>query len=145
MGRVPQGDPMRTTILAALALLLPADLPSEPDGLEKDAETWFVRAGDRLAPASSKNESRRKCWASLRKAVEILDGFSARNPADRPRIQDRHAKASAMAWWIRRESPVGLLDDLSGPAAGPAGGTPSRNPFDREPVAGGGTAPAGPP
>ena len=136
---------MSPAILLVAALVLPADLPSELEGLEKEAETWFVRAGDRHAPASSKNDSRRKCWASLRRALEILDGFSAKNPSDRPRIQERHAKAVAMAWWVRRESPVGLLDDLSGPVAGPAGGPGSRNPFDRDPGASPAGAVAGPP
>ena len=105
---------MRPAILAAVAFVLAAGLPAELEGLEKDAETWFVRAGDRNAPASSKNESRKKCWASLRKALEILDRHSEGNPGDRPQIQERHVRAVAMAWWVHRESPIGLLDDPAG-------------------------------
>ncbi len=129
----------------AVALALAADLPAELEALEKDAETWFVRAGDRHAPAASRNDCRRKSWAGLRKALDILDRHSEKNPADRPRIQERHARAAAMAWWLRRESPVGLLDEAPAGAPGPGGGAPSRNPFDSQPGGPPASSIAGPP
>ena len=136
---------MSPAILVVAALALAADLPAELEGLEKDAETWFVRAGDRNAPVASKNDSRKKCWASLKKTLDILDRYSEKNPSDRPRIQERHARAAAMAWWVRRESPVGLLDESAGGTAGPGGAAPSRNPFDQDPSGAPGSSIAGPP
>lgn len=136
---------MSPAILVAL-LALASDLPADLEGLEKDAEAWYVKAGDRNSAAAARNDCRRKCWESLKKALDILDRHSEANASDRPRIQERHAKAAAMGWWVHRESPVGLLDD-SPVAAGGGGANPSsRNPFDQDPAGGAtGPAPSGPP
>jgi HEAT repeat protein len=133
---------MRTAALAALLLLAvpsaPAraeDLPAGLPGLEKDAEEWFLKAGDRFTPPGERNDFRKKSWESLRRTRGILERHWEANPADRKGLRDRLFRAEAMAYWLRRECPVGLLDGAAGGAPGgggrPDGEPSSRNPFDQ--------------
>jgi hypothetical protein len=134
---------MRSVVLAAGLLLLvsgaaparAADLPASVADLEKDGAEWFRKAGDRATPLGDRNECRKKSWAALRPAREALERHWESNPLDRKRIRDRLFRAAALCYWLKKESPIGLLDDRvvapvpGGPAPGDSGG--SRNPFDR--------------
>lgn len=144
---------MRTAVLAAGLFLLAsaaaparaADLPASVADLEKDGAEWFRKAGDRATPLGDRNECRKKSWAALRSAREALERHWESTPLDRKRIRDRLFRAAALCYWLKKESPIGLLDDRAalpvpgGPApGGPVPGGPgpgdsggSRNPFDR--------------
>jgi hypothetical protein len=149
---------MRAAVLAAAALLLSlapsaaraADLPANVGDLEKEGEEWFRRAGDRVTPSSERNECRRKSWAALSQAREALERQWQSDPGDRKRIRDRLFRAAGLCYWLKKESPIGLLEERTagpgpgGPATGGSGGT--RNPFDQpDPGAPSGSGPSGPP
>jgi hypothetical protein len=135
-------------LAAALLALAPsapaADLPADLPALEKEAEEQFRAAGAKGGNPVVRDEARRRCGAALRTVVGHLEGHWESAPKDRARIEERLARAAALLHWIRKESPVGLLD---GPAAGPLPGTgappPSSNPFDTpSPGVASGPAPA---
>ena len=165
--------PVLMGLFVSAAPVLAADLPAELPELEKEGEKWFNVAGNTDLSISDRNEARKNAWVNLYKAKEILDRHWDDHPGDQNRIEDRLMKVGQMVFWLKKESPMGVLESTGvGPkkeAAGtqasdwgpkppepkpgyapgedPGGmpAPPSRNPFDRpeEKPAGAG-APAAP-
>jgi hypothetical protein len=110
---------LRALFLVA-ALLSPADLPKELEGLEAEGAKWFNEAGKTDLSTSERNEARKKAWINLYKAKEILDAHWEAHPEDQDRLEDRMVKVGQMCFWIKKESPIGLLE---GTGVGPKAGT----------------------
>jgi HEAT repeat protein len=139
----------RVPLAAALLLALPspaaglADGPAEAAPLEASGEKAFLDAGSPTLAALERNEHRKRAWDDLSRAAAILRNHSRSTPADRAKLEPRLLRASGLAWWIRQESPPGVLPPEGAPGAapgapsGPGGG--GRNPFERP----GGATPAG--
>jgi hypothetical protein len=117
-----------------------AEVPAEVAALEAEAEASFRKAGDANLGKAARDDHRRRAWTSVRRAIDLLEEHGARHAPDRGAVRDRLARDLALAYWLRRESPPGLLVET--PAAG-TGGT-ARNPFEA-PDPGSSAAPAGPP
>jgi hypothetical protein len=107
---------MRTAFLLVALAALPcaaaraAELPPELPQLEQDGEKWFNEAGKTDLSTSDRNEARKKAWINLYRAKEILDRHWEAHPEDQERLVDRITKIGQMVFWIRKESPVGLLE-----------------------------------
>ncbi len=132
-------------VLALAALLLPAELPPELAGLEAEGAKWFNEAGKTDLPASERNEARKKAWVNLYRAKEILDAHWDAHPGDQDRIEDRMMNVGKMVFWIKKESPIGLLEGTGvGPKA--AGSVkrdwPATPPPEKPGAAPGGEAPS---
>ena len=113
----PFGGPMRPLLLvAALAAALPAaaaraaDLPPELPAMEQEGEKWFNTAGDTDLSQNERNEARKKAWTNLYPALEILNRYWDDRPDDQARVEDRIMKVGQMVFWLRKESPLGLLE-----------------------------------
>jgi len=123
---------LRPALVAAL-LLAPraapaAEIPAEAATLEAEGEKAFLDAGRPGVATMERNEQRRRAFAALSRAADLLRGHAKQHAADRTKVEPRLRRAAGLAWWIRQESPPGVLPP-EGAAAGPGGG-PSRNPFD---------------
>ncbi len=124
---------LRTTLIAVAALVASAaparaaDLPAELAELEKEGAHWFNVAGDTDLSMSERNEARKKAWVNLYRAKEILDRHWDEHPGDQGRIEDRLMSVGQKVFWIRKESPIGLLESTGvGPKADAfSGGTNS--------------------
>jgi hypothetical protein len=136
------------TALAALLLLAAApsvlaDVPAEVAALEERGTKAFAEAARPGIPGAERDEQRRRAWDALSRAADLLRAHAASTPPDRAKVEPRLRRAAGLAWWIRRESPPGVLPPEG--AAGTPGGAgpgspPTRNPFDR---AGAGAGPGG--
>ena len=133
---------MRAALLLALLALLAlvparaaraADLPPELPQLEKDGEKWFNEAGKTDLSTSDRNTARRNAYASLSKALEILNRHWDAHPEDQARLEDRILKVGQMVFWIRKESPVGVLDP-GGAGSGGGSGAPPKPKADPPPA-----------
>ena len=158
---------MRAPALALSALLLfaapaPAkELPPELKGLIEEGEKWFNEAGKTDLPDGKRNEARKNALVNLKTALEILNKHWDDNPSDQSALEDRIMKVGQMVYWIKKESPLSVLEAAGlgpkKPAAAPPPppkeppppGTPGGggNPFDKpepKPEPKPGAAPAAP-
>jgi hypothetical protein len=171
---------MRSILLAAscavlvLALAGPraraADVPPEVAALEQDGEKWFNEAGRTDTSESVRNDARKQAWVNLYRAYEILDRFWEEHPESREKVEARLEKVGQMKFWIKKESPVGLLESTgvgpkheapakprdwpdkpppekpgSAPGGGSGGSGKSGNPFDQPAGGAAGAAPTAAP
>ena len=112
-------------LVLSAALLAAADLPSEYAGLEAEGTKWFNEAGKADLSTTERNDARKKAWVNLYRAKEILDAHWEAHPGDQDRIEDRLMNVGKMVFWIKKESPIGLLE---GTGVGPkSGGTVKRD------------------
>ena len=136
---------IRLPLAAALLLAAPAlsvpEGPADAEPLEASGEKAFLDAGQPNLPTLERNEHRKRAWDDLSRAAAILRAHALKKPGDREKLAGRIFRAAGLAWWIRQESPPGVLPPEGAAAApgAPAGG--SRNPFD---TSGGGAAGGGP-
>jgi hypothetical protein len=119
---------MRAPILllalaAAAGPALAADLSPEVAGLVQEGEKWFNEAGKTDLPMGERNEARKKSWISLYRAKEILDRHWEEHPGDQEWLEDHIIKVGKMVFWLKKESPIGLLE---GTGVGPKPTAPSR-------------------
>jgi hypothetical protein len=109
---------MRAYLLPAIlaAALLPcpgaraAELPAELAGLEQEGKKWFDEAGKTDQSISERNESRKKAWVNLYRAKEILDKHWDAHPEDQDKLENRITSVGQMVFWLKKESPMGLLE-----------------------------------
>jgi HEAT repeat protein len=93
-----------------LALLCgAADLPADLPIREGEAARWFAEAGREEINPGARNDARRKAWTAARSVVADLEARAAAVPGERDALAPRMAKAAAVAYWIARESPAGVL------------------------------------
>jgi hypothetical protein len=121
MARVSAFGPILAILLAVAAAA--KDLPPELAGLEAEGEKWFHTAGNTDLSASDRNEARKKAWVNLYRAKEILDAHWEENPGDQDRLEDRMVKVGQMVFWLKKESPMGLLE---GTGVGPKAAAPAK-------------------
>ncbi|HEU4395018.1 MAG TPA: hypothetical protein VFS92_05585 [Planctomycetota bacterium] len=135
---------IRLPLAAALLLAAPApEGPADAAPLEASGEKAFLDAGQANLPTLEKNEHRKRAWDDLSRAAAILRAHALKTPGDRAKLAPRLQRTAGLAWWIRQESPPGVLPPEGAAAPGaPAGaGGGSRNPFD---AGGGGGSGGGP-
>lgn len=107
--------PVVAVVLFAASLGMPAiasaaELPAELDGLVAEGKKWFNTAGDTDLSTSDRNDARKKAWVNLYQALQILNKHWDDHPADQDRIEDRIMDVGKMVFWIKKESPMGLLE-----------------------------------
>ncbi|MHC4925377.1 MAG: hypothetical protein ACYTG4_15075, partial [Planctomycetota bacterium] len=107
---------MRSTLIAAVLALsvattpaLGLEIPAEVAELEKEGEKWFKVAGDTDLAQGARNDARKKAYVALYKAKEALEKAWESSPSDRGKAEDRLQHVGHMLFWIRKESPIGLL------------------------------------
>ena len=109
---------------AALASLAgAADGPAELDALLAEGRKWFVEAGKTDLSGGERDSARVKAWKSLWPALEMLERLGEADPGSADGLHRRYGEIRMMVYWLRKESPVGLLERSGvGPAKSPAGG-----------------------
>ncbi len=138
---------MRSLVLAgalAFAASAPAaraaELPPGLDEAQKEGEKWFDAAGNTDLPEGQRNEARKKALVNLKKVLDALNRHWDEHPEDQTRIEDRMCKVGQKMYWIKKESPLSVLEE--------AGLAPKRaapiQPPPPPPSGGGGTPPAPP-
>jgi hypothetical protein len=96
--------------LAAIPAARAADPPAELRTLFDEGRKWFAKAGDTDLAMGERNAARQEAWKSLWPAREILDRFGEENPGDAARVEREFGEIRMMVHWLRKESPVGLLE-----------------------------------
>jgi len=109
--------------LAALLFAAPsaADVLPEIAKMEAEGEKWFNEATNTDLSPAERNEARKKAWVQLYRAKEALDKHWDEHPGDQPALEDRLTKTGQMVFWLRKESPIGLLESTG---VGPQPKTP---------------------
>jgi len=105
------------------AALAAADLPPEIARMEEDGEKHFNEATDTDLSPSARNDARKKAWVLLYPALEALNAHWDANPGDQARLESRIMKVGQMVFWLRKESPMGLLESTG---VGPKPAAPSK-------------------
>jgi len=147
--------------LAVAALALLAALPaSGQDGetldldrvraLRDQGKTHFDESANVDLSPKKRNEQRKKAFVILTEVFEILDKWCDAHPEDGERLEDLIVEVHQMRYWLRKESPVGLLEgDDDNVRKGKPEDWPDKPPPDlKEPAkapAGAPQAPADPP
>jgi hypothetical protein len=97
-----------------------AELPAELEDLIKEGSHWFDVAGNTDLSTTERNEARKKAWVNLYKAHDILGKHWEAHPGDQNRIEDRMMDVGKKVFWIKKESPIGLLESTGvGPKPAP--------------------------
>jgi hypothetical protein len=143
---------MRALLLLVAALVggslvpLPAaraaELPAEFEGLEKEGTKWYLESGNTELSTSERNEARKKAWVNLWRANEILDKHWDAHPEDQDRLESRKLAIGSMVHWLKKESPLGLLES-TGVGPKPQGGTKKADWGEKPPPTKEGEAPGG--
>ncbi len=63
-----------------------------------------------LSPGE-RNEHRKKAFTALSEAFRILDAWCEAHPEDAERLDDLMVEIHQMRYWLRKESPMGLLEE----------------------------------
>ncbi len=124
--------------------------------LTTEGTDWFQRAGNTDLSRAERNDALVKAYERLKKASALLNAYCNDNPSAIESLDAEMVQLNMTLYWIRKESPLGLLDGRRPPAdAPPADGTPPgkspgppSGPPPREPAppgGGGATPPAAPP
>lgn len=77
-----------------------------------------------------RNQHRKKSYALVSEAYAILDAWCDAHPEDIEKYEDLMVELGQMRYWLRKESPVGLLDDDSNVRKGIPPDWPSEPPPD---------------
>ncbi len=104
-----------------------AEFPPELDGLVKEGKLWFQKAGNPDLETKERSEARVNAWKNLWRAQEILNKHGDDHPGDLEKIDARFGDVGSMVYWIKKESPMGLLE------------TSGVGPWKDEPESSGGT------
>jgi HEAT repeat protein len=112
---------LRAPALLALAALLalvaaPAAAEDELDlakvqKLKEDGKKHFDASANVDLSTAKRNEHRKQSYDLLTEAWEILDAWCTAPPEDSERLEDLLVEIHQMRYWLRKESPVGLLED----------------------------------
>ena len=125
------GRSMRAALsfLLALAAALPiapipalaGGLPPEIGKMEAEGKKWFDTASNTDLSQGDRNDARKKAWVQLWPAKEALDRYWDANPSEQAGLEHRCLEVGKMVFWLRKESPVGLLESTGvGPKPEPA-------------------------
>jgi len=72
-----------------------------------------------LSP-SKRNDLRKKAYAPLTEAFKILDAWCEEHPEDVEKLEDLIVEIHQMRYWLRKESPSGVLEGKGNPRAKPS-------------------------
>ena len=113
--------------------------------LAADGKKWFDTAGQTDLPTADRNKARKAAYPLLREASTILETWCDAHPDDAGNYEDRMVEINRDLFWLRKESPMGLLDEfMRKPGSGAAPSAPSA-PNAPAPTAPAPTAPDAPP
>jgi HEAT repeat protein len=91
------------------------------DALEKEGGAWFDKAGNVELPTAELNKARKAAYPLLKEASGILEAWCEKHPEDAERFEERMVQLNRKLYWLRKESPIGLLDEfVRKPGASPA-------------------------
>ncbi len=137
-----------------LLLLLPGTLLAqefdlaEVTRLRDEGRKYFNQAGNVDLSRSERNKNLKKGYELLTKAFNMLDKWCDEHPDDAERFDDLIVEIHRMRYFIRKESPINLLDeDESNVRKGKPPDWPDKPPAEKAPVSPepGGAASARPP
>jgi len=134
--------------LAAAVLLLASADAAALDADFSEGRKWFLEAGNTDLSTSDRNAARVKAWRSLWPAKEALERLQEEKPGEAEALESKYGEVRMMVHWLRKESPVGLLEKSGvgpGAAAGKAGEEEVEEPAPKAPPAPLPTAPVSPP
>ncbi|MHC4472957.1 MAG: HEAT repeat domain-containing protein [Planctomycetota bacterium] len=138
--------------VAVTVLAQSLDLDRVKELKDKGKEHFEESANVDLS-TSKRNKHRKEAFKYLTEAFQILDAWCEKHPADAERYEDLMVEIHQMRYWLRKESPVGLLegdgdnvrkgtppgwpekppDDLDKPAEKPKPGVPPAGPAPAAP------------
>ncbi|MCU0727248.1 MAG: HEAT repeat domain-containing protein, partial [Planctomycetes bacterium] len=106
-------------IRIGLVMLVAAAFALAQEGLDMDAvralrdegKLHFDTAADVDLSPSQRNEHRKKAFVALSKAFKLLDEWCEAHPADSERLEDLMVEIHQMRYWLRKESPIGVLEE----------------------------------
>jgi HEAT repeat protein len=119
---------MRAALLAlaaAIGLAPAAALAGSVDPaiakMEAEGEKFFNEASNTDLSTTARNDARKKAWVQLWPALEALNKHWDAHPEDQSGLEARVSHVGKMVYWLRKESPVGLLESTGvGPKPEPA-------------------------
>ncbi len=144
MSRAAATAPLLATLLFLLlpSIPLPAAAAPAPDGpdldrvaaLEKEGQKWFDAAGNTESSTTELNRARRSAYPLLKEAASILEAWCDAHPGDVDRYEDLLVDLNRKLYWLRKESPIGLLDEFTRKPGGAAAGKPPEEKEGPEPA-----------
>jgi hypothetical protein len=78
--------------------------------LEEEGTKWFNIAGNTDLDHDERNVARKKAYDNLKEAFNLLDAYFEKYPERIDEHEDRMIRIHMMTYWIRKESPLGLLE-----------------------------------
>ena len=135
---------MKITVAVAILVVLLAAPAFAQDGLDMErvlslrdqGKPYYEASVNTDLSPSERNENRKKAYEFLHEAYRILDAWCDDHPEDIDRLEDLCIEIGQMCYWLRKESPKGLLEGDEPPARrGPPPGWPPAPPPDlKEPA-----------
>lgn len=132
-----------------------ADLPPDMEAQIAEGKRWFQEAGNTDLGTAERNAARVKAWKCLWPAREALDLYGDDHPEGADAAERKYGEIRMMVHWLKKESPMGLLESSGvgpGKGAGAVGGAPPAPPPPTPPAPGpvpppapGASAPPAPP
>jgi HEAT repeat protein len=120
---------------------------AEVTRLRDEGKVFFDQAGNTDLSRSERNKNLKQAYEVLTKAFDLLDKWCDEHPDDADRYEDMIVEIHRMRYFIRKESPINLLDDdEKNVRKGKPPDWPDKPPEDEEPARPepGGAAPARP-
>jgi HEAT repeat protein len=103
--------------------------------LKNKGKDHFDKSADVDLSTSKRNKHRKEAYGYLTEAFEILDAWCEKNPQSAERHEDLMVELHQMRYWLRKESPVGLLEGGDNVRKGTPPGWPEKPPEDlKEPA-----------
>jgi HEAT repeat protein len=102
-------------LLGGTAVASEAELLAKVRDLQEEGTKWFNVAGNTDLSPSKRNEARKKAYWVLKQAYYLLDDYVTEHPERMEAFEERMVKIHMMTYWIRKESPLGLLKDPRAP------------------------------
>lgn len=109
--------------------------------LRDEAKPFFNTAGDTDLSQDERKAARKEAYTRLKKARALLDEWLEAHPEDAEKLDDLYCDIATTTYWIKKEAGIGELEGVkpkydpppapaptTEPAAGPAGGTPPKEP-----------------
>lgn len=108
---------IRTALLVLVCLSVAA--PVLADGLDLDAihalrdkgKEHFDQAANTELSRKKRNDHLKAAWGPLKEAWDILNKWCDEHPEDIEKLEDLFQEIQYMRFWIRKEAPVGLIEE----------------------------------
>jgi HEAT repeat protein len=111
MARIARMTTLALLVFASTAVLVAAELDMKRVlELKAEGKKHFDASADVDLDFKKRNEHRKKAYGLLTEAFEILDGWCDTHPEDIERLEDLIVEIHQMRYWLRKESPTGLLE-----------------------------------